>query len=138
MPSRTKQIENLLVSQALFEDIPKDKILLYRWTNEAMRKACERGDDPVHTCGSTACFGSWIALHPHFRKQGVQVSEIDGSPYILDDKGCRIAGTDLSMHLFGHYKMFNGSHWATDYGASDRDEVFARIRKALDKHAEHM
>lgn len=129
MLSKEKQIENLLVAQAMFQDIPARNLNLGWWSNQELRTAVIEGSDPIHACGSTACFGGWVALHPHFQKQGVRGDNWCGSPKMsgVSDPG-RVA-----LHLFGNEMMFSGGHWASGGGTTDRKEVFARIKYALDK-----
>jgi hypothetical protein len=125
--TKDQQIENLLVAQAMFQDIPAQRISLDWWSNAVLRTAVSEGKDPVHSCGSTACFGGWVALHPHFQRQGVRGDNYCGSP--------EMAGVtypeQVALHLFGNDMMFAERHWASGELTSDRQEVFARIKYAL-------
>lgn len=111
-------IENLLVADAMIRDLPNSAFVpkLCTFMNVAMR---EHG---VHHCGSAACFGGWVALHPHFQKQGVKAFS-DGAPY-------SITGRDVSAELFGVWGMFEGG---TSDGRNEKQEILARIHDAMDQ-----
>lgn len=120
-------IENLLVAKAMVLDLPKSAFAmnLGYYANTPM---AERGP---HACGATACFGGWVAVHPHFQKQGVRP----------DDLGAPTKGVsdvyDISHDLFGNGCMFDGGGWATvrcsDPDFDEKKEVLARIDWALEQ-----
>ena len=120
-------IENLLVAKAMVLDLPKSAFAkdLGYYANSPM---VERGP---HACGATACFGGWVAVHPHFQKQGVRPDDL-GAP---TKKGSNISG--ISRDLFGNFSMFCGGGWATvhcgDPDFDEKKEVLARIDRALEQ-----
>lgn len=120
-----KQIENLLVAQAMILDLPNRKFTysLNLSANDAM---LEKG--PNH-CGSAACFGGWVAVHPHFQAQGVRARKDDGSPM------CRglFSSLEISQRLFGDSSMFKSGTRFWSGPSQEKREVLARIKDALEE-----
>lgn len=126
-----KQIENLLQAQAMMEDLPNSALVagLYCWRAEK-RSGFEQYDEDIddeqllHRCGSAACFGGWVAVHPYFRKLGVRPGK-QGEPKM---EGRLV--WDVARDLFGDSNMFDanceGGNW------NDRAVVLRRIKDALD------
>lgn len=98
MTTREKQIENCLVGLAMVEELKgRFTTELSDWANDNMRN-----HGPTH-CGSAACFGGWVAVHPHFQRQGVFPGD-GGAPATRDpwDNSHSIA-----RRLFGVPGMFD-------------------------------
>jgi hypothetical protein len=120
--SRDKKIENLLVLQAFFKYLPAEKLYprLADWRNLGM---WYEGPD---SCGSAACVGGWVAVMPHFKKQGVTVG-YDGAPMLHLRNGDRMWPSETSLYLFGD-DLFQPNPYM---GLSDRKVVMKRIKNAL-------
>ena len=109
-----KQIRNCLVAIDMVKSLPPEKFTkgLSSWT-----------------CGSAACFGGWVAVHPFFKKQGVvRVSE-DGSPTFIGS--LYGAASEVSRSLFGSYVLFDYRAWGELPGLSDKQVVLYRLKRAL-------
>ncbi len=113
-------IENLLVAQAMVLDLPDEAIDLDQWANE------EHVESQGHTCGSVGCFGGWVAVHPHFKKQGVTADRYDGYPVMRG----HTFPSNVSLELFGDWEMFGSRRRPR---ISQRREILARIERALNK-----
>lgn len=89
-----KQAVNLMVAQAMMQDIPGRHVYprLFNWS---------RGNVEKQTCGSAACFGGYVAIHPYFKKQGVS-KDADGAPKM---RGIPWAA-DVAARLFGDETLF--------------------------------
>jgi len=134
---RDQQIENLLVAQAMFKDIPEEQIYLGSWANHKLMQIGREGPQlgiakdikPQHTCGSVGCFGGWIAVHPHFVKQGVRPCVFDGSPEIPGKD--KMYSHTVSTELFGYDNMFDSEF--NFVRSNPKKEIMARIEHALNK-----
>lgn len=121
-----KQIKNLLVAQAMMQDIPARHVTkqLSDW-----RKG-DAEDVQELKCGTAACFGGWVALHPYFQKQGIRAEMWSGSPYSYRTP---FSGAfDCSEMLFGEPFMFNSREdFEGSPADSDKTIVLQRIKNAL-------
>ncbi len=103
-----QQILNLLVARAMFDDIPDEWIVsdLHAWT-----------------CGTAACFGGWVAVHPYFKAQGARANSY-GAPQITG------AYRTIEGALFGgDHTLFDSN----DGPRSDREEIYHRIETQLNE-----
>lgn len=122
MTSRSKQIENCLVAIDMVKSLPARAFThdLQTWS-----------------CGSAACLGGWIALHPYFRKQGVKRDETDGSPYGGDTYSNHRWSTEISEDLFGESKLFYARDtWSwpqADRVGNSKQIALNRLRITLNK-----
>jgi hypothetical protein len=117
-----KQIENLLVAEAMMRGIPNRFIYprLGDWIRGTNEELCEL------KCGAAACFGGWVVQHPHFRKQGVR-QDSDGSPTMPNASWA----SSVSEELFGDSNLFNSRELSEGPG-TDKEIVLKRIRRALE------
>lgn len=127
--TKAQQIENVLVAQAMMKDIKASQLIpgLTSYANRDMIKATLTGE---HRCGSAACFGGWVAVHPHFAKHGIVPNSEQGYPVFK--KSHRGMGVDVSEYLFGDSTMFypNDIEWVGPQ-LSDKAEINARLKRAL-------
>lgn len=126
-----RQIENVLVAQAMMAEVPRENIAfgLQAWAemcedpkflrmaswNRPMEAECDDVPSPEKLkefhCGSAACFGGWCAIHPHFKRQGIQRAW-NGAPEVREPqtKNGRVRITmypsEVSEYLFGRSDMF--------------------------------
>ena len=123
MNQRDKWIKNLLVAQAMVMDLPRRKFVrnLSCFVNDEM---AEHG--PNH-CGSAACFGGWVAVHPFFQAQGVKQDKEDGAPRMRRAPYAQ----QVSNRLFGCDSLFEASFYRG--GRSEKQEVLWRIKNRLDE-----
>lgn len=119
-----KQIENILVAQAMMQDISNKQLAeeLNFWTNEAFDESVKNG---TFHCGAAACFGGWCAVEPHFRKQGLKANSA-GEPVFKDPT---LTPSEVSERLFGDFQMFMARRWGEE--GTERQIVQARLRHAL-------
>ncbi len=120
--NKDRIVENLLVAQAMVMDLPRNKFIpeLACFTNVTFDV------EGPHACGSAACFGGWVAVHPHFIAQGIGVAptgapQIEGSSWV----------SDVAEYLFGDGMLFAAKH--TWEKGSAKQAVLVRIEKALEK-----
>jgi hypothetical protein len=117
-----EQIENCLVAIAMIRELPPRRFThrLGAWSSTLMRD-----EGPDH-CGSAACFGGWVAVHPHFQAKGVFPDPEEGFPRIAYSMNT----TGLARALFGNEGMFQP---ATGFEVGkEKQVVLQRIEGALD------
>ena len=112
-----RQIENILAAQAMMAEIPDGHIAPNLGSWARMGGGRSYVDTPSEEqlcelhCGSAACFGGWVAVTPHFKKQGVRRDEEDGSPFMKvqneNDTVDHLHGSEVAKALFGEEYMFN-------------------------------
>lgn len=132
-----KQIENLLQAQAMMEDLPNSALVagLFCWRANK-RKDFDQYDEEIddkqllHRCGSAACFGGWVAVHPYFRKLGVRPGK-SGEPAM---EGMLV--WDVAHDLFGDSNMFDANCGGGN--GNDRAVVLQRIKNALADRLEEL
>lgn len=115
-----RQIKNCLVAKALMDSLPNKAIYpnLEYWQNDKMADKGPKG------CGAAACFGGWCAVHPYFKRQGVE-ADSDGAPIFKGDPMSYFK--EVSKFLFGDSEMFEANYG----GLADRAEINRRIERAL-------
>lgn len=130
-----KQIENVLVAQAMMQDIPRGAIVknLGCWRQDHYGEDGDVATQDLiqHKCGSAACFGGWVAVHPHFKKQGVK-AEWTGAPKFAG--GNYYSTFDVSKKLFGNEDMFVPNYSSI----SDQKVIERRLKDALDDLVERL
>ena len=117
-----RQIENILVAKAMMDSLPDSAIYpkLDYWNNWDMVPLGH------NHCGAAACFGGWVAVHPHFRKQGISIGaggqpELSRSTY------------SAAEELFGSCEAGNVSVFSPNISRrSDRNEIDRRLQVLLD------
>lgn len=79
-------------------------------------------------CGSAACLGGWVGLHPYFQAKGV-VRDGEDAPYMLV-KGDRVGPGIVSKELFGDYSMFDVAN-ALEWHMPGKEIALRRLNNAL-------
>lgn len=152
-----RQIANILIAQALVEDIPDEKWIpgLDSWAAlcddpsiflkkieryDREEAGCEHDDVPekvlLNQCGTAACFGGWVAVHPYFKRQGVNRSN-DGAPFYgwrtaageIDFDKEWASASAVARDLFGDEDIFDSM--GGDYAHSPKKVVKGRLKTAL-------
>lgn len=123
--------ENLVLAHQILDGIPESVIRLDAWCTR-------RGESKA--CGTIACGGGWLALHPKFNRKGLVMDNRYNEPTLRG--GCTpayvalntIFGAEAANHLFAHR---GGSPWdeellerAKPRKLSDKALLLARLKKA--------
>jgi hypothetical protein len=81
--------ERLKLAIDIIRDIPANQLRLSLWQAPIV------GEDDVHRvatrleqthCGTIACAGGWLALHPQMGKLGLSAGSYYGEPVVRDEK----------------------------------------------------
>lgn len=143
MSTRAKieqQIENLLVAQVMMQSLRPERFVnglaLWSefngttWSDVATEKQLVE-----NRCGAAACFGGWVAVEPHFQKQGV-TRNIEGAPVMRG----MCWSSDVAKKLFGEETLFDSMRYEEEFvhRYTEKEAVLKRIEHALEDRLDEL
>jgi hypothetical protein len=124
--------ELLKDAYAIISGIPDDNFRLstWFWLNNGK------------SCGTIACAGGWLALHPDMQERGLGVNPRTDFPTFDGDEGYSALGKFFGVGDDDATRLFSGRH-TYDRGLvrprvymSDKKLFLARVRKYLSNHGQ--
>ncbi|MDQ7981911.1 hypothetical protein QYH69_32325 [Paraburkholderia sp. SARCC-3016] len=129
MQKKTESFPLLRDAYAIIAGIPESRFDLCLWRS---------GGNTANECGTIACAGGWLAMHPKFHALGLQAGE-DGMPRTKGARNYGALAEVLGIDRMDAQQLFCSATFHSSLNPpnadllSDKERWLARVRNFLAK-----
>jgi hypothetical protein len=130
--------ELLKDAYAIIDGIPEKQFNLNRWVeeNDNTGSVC----DLAHGCGTVACAGGWLSLHPKFNELGLKYTWKRGKGRGFNERRITYKGNDMEDNPFDVLgKTFDIGYWGAQnlFSAAGGSKYDADIYRMKGRNTNH-